>query len=146
MKKLHLFMLFLFFDLGVFIIHLDEDLKDPATYYDLFKLISAILFTRLIDEKRLGNIKVENKFYKNVLNSPIICYRELTESRSTYNESAMNLFHIDKHHHLELFLRDMSYEYVRNYKDIISYLFVHPNEEKHVQYTYQEKHILEKTL
>ncbi|MFA7422518.1 MAG: EAL domain-containing protein [Acholeplasmataceae bacterium] len=132
------------FDLGVFIIHLDEDLKDPATYYDLFKLISAILFTRLIDEKRLGNIKVENKFYKNVLNSPIICYRELTESRSTYNESAMNLFHIDKHHHLELFLRDMSYEYVRNYKDIISYLFVHPNEEKHVQYTYQEKHILEK--
>ncbi len=132
------------FDLGVFMIHLDEEIKDPATYYDLFKLVSAILYTRLVDEKRINHIKTENKFYKNVLNSPIICYRELSESRSTYNEPAMKLFHIDKHHHLELFLRDMSYEFVRTYKDVISYLFIHPNEEKHLAYTYQEKHILEK--
>ena len=132
------------FDIGVFIIHLEEDIKDPATYYDLYKLVSAILYTRLIDEKRMKLLKQENAFYQHVLNSPIINYRELSESRSTYNQSAMSLFGIEEHHHLELFLRDLSYEFVNPYKDIISYLFVHPNEEKHIVYTYQEKHILEK--
>ncbi|BCR35696.1 EAL domain-containing protein [Mariniplasma anaerobium] len=132
------------FDLGVFIVHLDEDIKDPQTYYDLFKLISAILFTHVVDEKKMNRIKYENKFYSNVLNSPIICYRELTETRSTYNDPAQILFGIDKHHHLELFLRDISYEFVNPYKDLISYLFIHPNEEKHMVYTYQERHILEK--
>ncbi|MCD4826400.1 MAG: EAL domain-containing protein [Acholeplasmataceae bacterium] len=132
------------FDLGVFVIHLDEEIKDPQTYYDLFKLISAIIFTHIVDEKNISRIKYENKFYANVLNSPIMCYRELTESRSTYNDPARDLFHIDQHHHLELFLRDMSYEFVNPYKDLISYLFIHPNEERHIVYTYQERHILEK--
>lgn len=132
------------YDLGVFVIHLDEEIKDPATYYDIFKLVSAILFTHVIDEHKLKKLKTENKFYESVLNSPIISYRELSESRSTYNDSAMKLFHIDKHHHLELFIRDISYEYVNTYKDLISYLFVNPNQEKHIVYTYQEKFILEK--
>jgi EAL domain-containing protein (putative c-di-GMP-specific phosphodiesterase class I)/GGDEF domain-containing protein len=131
-------------DMGVFLVHLEEEIKDPATYYDFFKLISAILYTRLIDEKRMKHLKHENDFYKHVLDSPIISYRELTDSRSTYNKSAMSLFAIEEHYHLELFIRDLSYEYVNTYKDIISYLFVHPNEEKHMAYTYQGKNILEK--
>ena len=131
-------------DIGVFLIHLEEDIKDPATYYDLYKLVSAIIYTRLIDEKRIKLLKEENAFYKHVLNSPIINYRELSESRSTYNQSAMSLFDIEEHYHLELFMRDLSYEYVNPYKDVISYLFVHPNEEKHMAFTYQGKHILEK--
>ena len=115
---------------GVFVIHLDEEIKDPQTYYDLFKLISAILYGHLAKQRDMKTIINDNKFYSSVLNSPIISYRELTESRSTYNDSALNLFRIDKHHHLELFLRDISYEFVNPYKDLISYLFIHPGEEK----------------
>ncbi len=131
-------------DEGVFVCHLEQVLLDPATYYDLLKLTAAIIFSHLVDEKRLHRLKAENLFYANVVNAPIIAYREMTETKSTYNQEAMQLFGIDKHYHFELFLRDVSYEYVNLYKNTVRKLFAKPGEFAEILYTYQEKHILEK--
>lgn len=131
-------------DEGVFICHLEDALLDPAIHYDLFKLISSILFSYLQDEKRMSSLKTHNQFYERIIESPIIAYREMTSTRSTYNDLAMSLFHIEKHHHFELFLRDVSYEYVNAYKNLVRRLFANPYETGQILYTYQGKHILEK--
>ncbi len=131
-------------DVGVFAIHLEEQIIDPGKYYDLFKLMSAILFAHVLDEKKLSKLKKENRFYASVLNSPILAYRELSESRSNYNDEAQALFNIDKHYHLELFLRDVSYEHIHLYKEAISHLLNKSGETKELFYRYQEKNILEK--
>ncbi len=131
-------------DEGAFAVYLDEEISDPGKYYDLFKLMSAIIYAHVLDEKKLSKIKKENRFYTDVLNSPILAYREHSEHRSTYNDAAMELFRIDKHHHMELFLRDVSYEYVHAYKETIQRLLNKSGEIKELFYRYQEKHILEK--
>lgn len=131
-------------DEGVFVCHLTEILEDPAVYYDLLKLISAILFAHVIDEKRLKKLKSTNQFHTHVIQSPIFAYRQMTQTQSTFNDQAMKLFNIEKHHHFELFLRDVSYEYVRQYKDIVQSLFAKPGKSEQFLYTYQGKHILEK--
>ena len=131
-------------DLGVFVIHFEEDIVDPGSYYDLLKLISGMLYAHIIDEKRLTKLKKENRFYQQSLNAPILSHRMLTETRSTYNDQAQALFDIDKHHHLELFLRDVSFEFVHKYKETIQRLLNKPGEVAEILYRYQEKHILEK--
>ncbi len=131
-------------DEGVFVCHLEEVLEDPAVYYDLLKLIASILFAHLADEKRLNQLKDDNRFYTSIINAPIIAFREMTATKSTYNDEAMTLFGVDKHHHFELFLRDMSYDYVHAYKKAVRTLFANPGKSEQILYTYQEKHILEK--
>lgn len=131
-------------DEGVFVIHFEEDIKDPGIHYDLLKLMTAILFAHLQDEKKLSKLKKENRFYQSVLDAPILAYREYRESRSTYNPAAMKLFNIESHHHIELFLRDVSYEFINIYKDTLRKLMSRSGEQKELLYKYQEKHILEK--
>ncbi len=131
-------------DLGVFAVYLDKPLSDPAMYYDLLKLVSSILFTHLLDEKKMLKFKKENHMYRQVLNAPIIAYRLYSDLGSTYNDMAISLFQIEKHYHLELFLRDVSYEYVHEYQDAINTCLRRPGEIRQLMYVYQNKHILEK--
>ena len=131
-------------DLGVFLAHYKDPVDDPGNDYDLLKLISSILYSHVMEEKRLIKLKMEQRFYRDVLNAPILAYRELTEHQSTYNDQAQRLFHIDKHHHLELFLRDMSYEHINLYKETIQRLLNKPGEVKELRYRYQEHYIVEK--
>lgn len=130
-------------DIGVFLIYLQEDISDPSAYYDLFKLIAAYLFTHFNSLKQQQRIRYENQFYQKVVNNPWFAYRELREERSTYNDAARQLLQIDKHHHLELFLRDVSYADVHHYQEAVRYLFTHPNQTKSLLYTYQNKQIKE---
>lgn len=131
-------------DIGVFLVHFKEIITDPGIHYDFLKLLSAIIFSHLLDEQRLAQLKLRDRFYDQVISSPILAYREHYEHKSVYNETAQKLFHIDKYHHLELFLRDVSYEHVNQYKDTISRLLNNAFEAKEIRYRYQEKHILEK--
>ena len=131
-------------DLGVYLVHFEENIKDPGEHYDLLKVISTILYTHILDEKKLSKIKHENRFYKDMMNSPILAYREHREVRSTYNEACCKLLNVEKHHHIELFLRDVSYEYVHLYKDTIFRLLAKPGLTQELLYRYQEKYILEK--
>jgi EAL domain-containing protein (putative c-di-GMP-specific phosphodiesterase class I)/GGDEF domain-containing protein len=131
-------------DIGVYLIHFDKPIGDPGDYYDILKIISSIIYTHLLDEKKLSKIKKDHRYYQDVLNSPILAYRQLNDVHSTYNDSAQKLLNVDKHYHLELFLRDVSYEYVHLYKDTIFKLLAKPGLTFELMYKYQEKHILEK--
>ena len=131
-------------DMGVYIVHFEKVLRDPGEYYDVLKVISTILHAHLLDEKKLSKIKHENRFYKDIINSPILAFREHREVRSTYNDTACRLLNVEKHHHMELFLRDLSYEHVHIYKDTIFRLLAKPGLTQELLYRYQEKHILEK--
>ena len=129
---------------GVFAVYFDQELSDPGQFYDILKLISAILDGHLIEEKRLEEAKRDRRYYQRAFNSPIFYYRELTSSKSTYNDQAMELFQIEKHHHIELFLKDVSYEHIHLYKENMTYLLSHVGEMKEMSYKYQEKYIHEK--
>ena len=131
-------------DIGVFAVYLSEELSDPGTHYDLLKLVSSIIFAHLLDEQKMKSFKTENHMYTQILNAPIISYRLHNDIRSTYNDQAMKLFDIDSHHHLELFLRDVSYEYVHAYKEAIRACLSRPGEIRQLMYVYQNKYILEK--
>lgn len=131
-------------DKGVFAVYLEQDIKDPGDYYDLFKLISVILTNHLIDEKKVKRIKTENRFLNNIIDSPVIALRELDEHSSTYNTQAQELFNIDKHYHQELFLKEVSYESVNKYQQTIKTLLSKPGEQKEIFYQFQEKYISEK--
>jgi EAL domain-containing protein (putative c-di-GMP-specific phosphodiesterase class I)/GGDEF domain-containing protein len=129
---------------GVFTIYFEEEVLDPGQFYDVLKLISAILDGHFKEEKRLEEGKKDRRYFQRAFNSPIFYYRELTQTSSTYNDQAIELFHVEKHHHIELFLKDVSYEHIHLYKDAISYLFNHVGETKNLSYRYQEKYIYEK--
>lgn len=131
-------------DIGVYVVHFDQTIEDPGTYYDFLKLMSALIFAQVMDESRLNKLKIENRFLSQAINAPILKTRLLTESRSTYNDQAMAMFHIDAHYHLELFLRDVSYEHVHLYKETIQKLLNKQGLSFDLYYRYQEKHILEK--
>ncbi|TVP85197.1 MAG: GGDEF domain-containing protein [Acholeplasmataceae bacterium] len=133
-------------DAGAVLFHFETIIKDPGDHYDLLRLVANILYAHLLDEKKTSRFKRENRTYQGILDSPLFAFREMSEARSTYNEAAQQLFHIDRHHHLELFLRDVSYEYVHAYKDAIQKLFAKPGETKELLYVYQGKHIVEKMV
>ena len=129
---------------GVFSMHFDEEITDPGSYYDLIKLIAAMVDGKLIIEDKMLRIKRDRAFYQRVLNSPVFYYRELTPVNSSYNDEAMRLFNVDRHHHIELFLKDVSYEHVNRYKETIQALFNRVGEHRELTYRYQDKYIYEK--
>ena len=43
---------FALYDLGVFMVYLKEEIKDPGTYFDLFKGLSTIVYASLKDEEK----------------------------------------------------------------------------------------------
>ncbi len=131
-------------DIGCFSAYFSEPILDPAEYYDILKLVSSIIYAHMLDEKMMKNFKKENHMYRTIINSPIIAYRLHSDLGSTYNDMAMDLLGIEKHYHLELFLRDVSYEYVHKYKDALSACLTRPGEIRQLMYVYQNKHILEK--
>ncbi|MFA5560598.1 MAG: EAL domain-containing protein [Acholeplasmataceae bacterium] len=131
-------------DRGVIEIRMSEQMKDPGIYYDLLKLLSTIIHAHLIDEDRFKKYKKQNSFYKKQLNSPLMAIRILNNYSQTYNEKAQELLSISEHEHLEIFLKDVSYDSIHQYKEIIAKLLQAPNRKAELLYNYQNKSILEK--
>ncbi|NLK12503.1 MAG: EAL domain-containing protein [Candidatus Phytoplasma sp.] len=131
-------------NIGVFGIHLEENLIEPSKYYDLLKGISHILYTHLIDERVYLKLRNENLFLTKVINSPLVCYRLLSDKITHYNQAAQQLLSIEPHLPLELFLIDMEYHQVNVYKRVIKDLMSKPNQEKELIYLYQNRQIREK--
>ncbi len=131
-------------NIGVFGVHLEENLIEPSKYYDLLKGISHILYTHIIDERVHSKLRNENLFLTKVINSPLISYRLLTDRITHYNQAAQNLLSIEPHLPLELFLIDMEYHQVNAYKRVIKDLMSKPNQEKELIYLYQNRQIREK--
>jgi EAL domain-containing protein (putative c-di-GMP-specific phosphodiesterase class I)/GGDEF domain-containing protein len=131
-------------NIGVFVAHYENEINDPGPIYDILKLTSDVIYTRLMDEKINHRLKKENRYKDLILNSPIIASRILTESKSYYNDAACQLFHIEQHHHIELFLRDVSIEHIKNYKDQMTLLRSKAGLVRDLFYKYQHLHIYEK--
>jgi EAL domain-containing protein (putative c-di-GMP-specific phosphodiesterase class I)/GGDEF domain-containing protein len=131
-------------DLGVFVAHYEEEINDPGPIYDILKLTSDVIYTRLVDEKTNHRLKKDNRYKDLILNSPIIASRILTDSTSYYNDTACQLFHIENRQHIELFLRDVSSEHIKNYKDQIALLRSKAGLVRDLLYKYQHLHIYEK--
>jgi EAL domain-containing protein (putative c-di-GMP-specific phosphodiesterase class I)/GGDEF domain-containing protein len=129
---------------GVLMIHYDQLPLDPGADYSFYRMIALVIQSRISQEKSLHKIKKENQFYQKILNTPMIAYRIYKDYQVLYNERAVSLLQVDKHQHLELFLRDISYEYVKGYQDVINKLLSKAGTYEEVSYRYQEKMILEK--
>ena len=130
-------------ELGVFVVHLSQAIQDPAQHYDDFKFIATLLYAKITDELQVKMLKNDLLVYEKMLESNLFAVRMYTKVRSTYNQKAQTLFGIDAHHHLELFMRDVRHDGVRNLQQTIDYLLTHPNEIKDVIYHYQNKTIVE---
>ena len=130
-------------DLGVFVVHLDQEVHDPGAFYDDFKFIATLIYAKVTDEAHMKSLKNDLYIYEKMIQSDLLAIRMHTRIRSTYNQKAQTLFGIEAHQHLELFLRDVQYDDVRNVQQAIDYLMTHPNEMKDVIYHYQNKTIVE---
>lgn len=130
-------------DFGVFIIHLEEKITDPTIYYDLYKGIATILEAKLLDERSLGRLRSKNDYYMKILNCPIVAYRDMTDISSKYNEGAKRMLNIATYEHLEVFLKDVIYDKVHPYKDLVKRLFNHEGAYEKISYQYQDKFIEE---
>lgn len=127
----------------VIVFYFDEVIKDPGLYFELLNGISLIINLRLLDEKNNKELNKDSKYLNNLLENPIMPMRELTISRSFYNEKAANLFNIDKNLHIELFLREVELEDAKVYEKNIIRLQNYPNETKIFTFKYQDLIILE---
>lgn len=123
--------------------YLEEDLSDESKYFELFQGIASIIYTKLLDINTNERVLIDNKFYTDLIDKSLMPIRILTETRSTYNDSATNLFEIVYNEHLEIFLRDVGIHDQAMYNNTLKRLFNYPNEFKTIQYKYQQKVIIE---
>lgn len=123
--------------------YLDEEINDPAIYYELFLGIKTIIELRVLNLKMQSSLILESKYLSNLINNPILPIRILTANDLSYNEQAQKLFNVDRKHLLELWLRELSLTDAKMYEETIKRLFNYPNEAKIIQYGYQDLTILE---
>lgn len=131
-------------DFGVFLVHMSEEISDPSIYYDVFKMMSAMLTNHLIDEQKMERLRSENTFLNQLIESPLFSMRITSENYTTYNIEAQKLLDAEIHLPLELFYIDLEYHFVKQYQETIQTLFARPNQSKELVYLYQNKHIREK--
>lgn len=125
------------------VFYLDEALKDPSTYYEIYEGVSTIIYTKLLDIKVNERLLIDTTFYQQIIDNSTMPIRILTENKSLYNNAATSLLDIDYNYHLELFLRDVDILDVTLYNNTIKRLLNYPNEVKSIKYKYQEKVITE---
>ncbi|CCV64313.1 predicted diguanylate cyclase [Alteracholeplasma palmae J233] len=131
-------------NLGVFVVHFDENLLDISMFYDFFKAVSAVIYTKLIDELKENRLRSENIFLNKVINSPLIATRIMMNEVTHFNKEAQELLSVEPHLPLELFLLDMEYHQVNSYKNMIEKLYQNKNEQAEMIYLHQNKQIREK--
>lgn len=129
---------------GVFSACFEEPVPDPGRYYDALKVLGNVIYAHVLDERKNDRLKRYNRFYEAILDSPVMMLRYMDDTTSTYNDSAQTFFGIDRHHHLEIFLRDMSYEYVSDYKKTIQTMLSKADTTKTISYRFQDKHVFER--
>lgn len=129
---------------GVFTASFEASIPDPETYYDALKVLGNVIYAHLLDERKNDRLRRNNRFYEAILASSVVMLRYMDEMTSTYNDAAQRFFGIDRHHHLEIFLRDMSYEFVSDYKKTIQTMFGKADVTKTMSYRFQDKHVFER--
>lgn len=137
---------FALFDLGVFMVYLKDEVKDPGTYFDLFKGLSSIIYASLKDEEKNAELRADNTFLKQILESNLVNLRLMEPHQSTYNIPSQKLLNVDSHLPFELFLRNLGVHEVKNYEQTIQRLFEKSGSMDVVTYVYLDKQIREKLI
>lgn len=137
---------FALYDLGVFMVYLKNELKDPGTFFDLFKGFGSIIYASLKDEEKNANLRSENTFLKQILDSNLLNSRIMDAFQSDYNISAQKLLNVDRHIPIELFLRNIGVHDVKYYEQTIQRLLEKPGLMDVITYVYLDKQIREKLI
>lgn len=137
---------FALYDLGVFVVYMQDEISDPGTYYDLFKGIATIIYASLKDEERLKKLRSDNNFYENIFRSDIIQMRIMEPHQSNYNVASQKLLQVDSHLPYELFLRNLGVQEVKNYEQSIQRMFQKAGQMDVITYVYLDKQIREKMI
>lgn len=134
------------FDQGVLMIYLEEEISDPALYFDLFKGLSAILYGSLMDEEKRVKLRLSNDFLNQIINSPIMQIRIYSEYQSIYNIAAQKLFDLESFAPYEVFLGNLNAFEANDYRKIIERLMTKSGLVDTFTYVYQDKQIREKMV
>lgn len=130
-------------DLGVFIVHLNERINDPGTYYDLFKGINNIIYTILVDHNKVSNLKNSNHFLRKVFDSEIIALKIIEDKIQTSNNKAQKILNVNSIVPVELFLNNLNIIEANHYLETIKELSLKPNTTKEIFYSVGDKQIKE---
>ncbi len=129
---------------AVLLVHYETPPIDPGADYNVLKMMAMAIEGRLKQEISFASIKRENHLLNRILNSPILAYRLIKDHQTTYNTQAMAMFQVDKHQHLELFIRDIAYEDAKPYQEAINRVMAKSGSYEEIHYRYQEKRVYEK--
>ena len=131
---------------GAFLVYFEENVDDPEKYYYFIKLLSGLIYSKLMQEKRLKVFRKENFFLANILKSDLIALRTVSETKTTYNNLAMKLFSQDEHEYVDNFIINLKPDFIRHYRESLRKLFSEPNQTKTLNYMYKNKYIEEKMV
>ncbi len=131
---------------GVLVILLAEELSDAGAYYDIFKLLSNLILSHLLLEEHTKRLKTDIRYYEEIFQSPLLAYRDMTETFSTYNHHAQKMLGVEAHTHIELFIKDIAYDHVRKVKDTVDRLFQSAGQSSAITYQRQNKTIVESMI
>jgi EAL domain-containing protein (putative c-di-GMP-specific phosphodiesterase class I)/GGDEF domain-containing protein len=134
------------YDLGVFMVYLDQDINDPAVYFDLFKGISGIIYSYFMDEQKRGKLRIDNEFYEKILSSNLLPIRILSEYQTSYNIFAQKLLNVESHEPLELYYHHMDALSIKNYQMMIQRLMQKGNLQDEIVYALGTRQIREKVI
>lgn len=130
-------------DVGVLIVHVEEEITDPAIYYDRFKAISTILYSRLAVEMNVDRFKKEIKYYEKLVEHPSLMLRDMNEYQSRFNENAVKLFGLSGNVPLELFIKEISYDKIFAYEQLTKRMFKKAGQSEIISYKFKDKEIVE---
>ena len=133
-------------DVGVILVHFDDKQKDPSIHYDIFKVVSSIVYARLVDEKNIIRQKAENNFLNNILKSNFLPFRIQSEYYAVYNDLAKTIFDCDAHLAIQDFYNFIDNSNVHEYRSMIRRLLVATKEKHILTYSFKGKIIKESAL
>lgn len=125
---------------AIFQVQLDTSSSDNYIFY---KLLSSIIYQKLVYEAKIINLKQDNNFYQDILKSNLISNRILANDTCLYNQKAFEIFKLSNKSNILDFISNIENDSLKEYKNIIDFLLVNPNTIKEIEYIYKDKHIKE---
>lgn len=121
-------------------VQLDQTSTDD---YNFYKLLSLIIFQKLIFEAKIINLKQDNNFFQDIIKSNLLANRILANDNCIYNEKAFKIFKLSNKSNILDFMSNVENDDLKDYKNIIDYLLVNPNNSKEIEYKYKDIYIKE---
>ena len=133
-------------DMGALLVYFNEEINDPEIYYDFVKLLSALIFSKIARESKVKVLRKENFFLTNIIQSNLVPLRTLSETKTTYNDLAQQMFNQSSFQHIDDFIKNLKPNDVRVYREVIRKMFSKPNQSEVIEYQYHNQFIKERMV